>query len=97
MDTHAQDEKIRRALCDRLVEADAAFAELALQVIDGRLIVRGTLRSLDQQQQLIDVLQAHSALFLSLDCDIRVCDSIVNQRARQARAVRLHLVKGNAA
>jgi len=46
------DEKVRDALHDTLTRANVDTRNLAIEVVDGRLIVKGTLPSTDQQEQM---------------------------------------------
>src|SRR6476661_3413658 len=52
------DEKVRGALHDTLTRANVDTRNLAIEVADGRLIVKGTLPSTDQQEQMM-VLLSH--------------------------------------
>jgi len=52
------DEKVRDALHDTLTRANVDTRNLAIEVVDGRLIVKGTVPSTDQQEQM-RVLLSH--------------------------------------
>jgi hypothetical protein len=72
MNTH--DEKVRDKLHDTLTRANVDTRNLAIEVVDGHLIVKGTVPSTDQQEQM-KVLLSHCAdQGLSLECDVSVLE-----------------------
>lgn len=66
------DEKVRDALHDTLTRANVDTRNLAIEVLDGRLIVRGTVPSADQQEQMTVLLRHCADQGLSLECDVSV-------------------------
>jgi hypothetical protein len=67
---NARDEEIRNELNDTLTRAGVDVRNLTIESVDGRLIVRGTVPSLDQQEMLAGLLKAPPAGVVSLDCDV---------------------------
>src|SRR5690348_2186954 len=66
------DDKVRDALHDTLTRAHVDTRNLEIEVVNGRMIVKGTLPSTDQQEQK-RVLPSHSTdQRLSLECDVSV-------------------------
>jgi hypothetical protein len=70
MNTH--DEKVRDKLHDTLTRANVDTRNLAIEVVNGRLIVKGTLPSTDQQEQMRVLLSHCADQGLSLECDVSV-------------------------
>lgn len=66
------DEKVRDALHDTLTRANVDTRNLAIEVLDGRLIVKGTVPSADQQEQMTVLLRHCADQGLSLECDVSV-------------------------
>jgi hypothetical protein len=67
---NVRDEKIRNELNDTLTAAGIDVRNLAIESVDGRLIVKGTLPSADQQQILADLLKIPPDGVVALDCDV---------------------------
>ena len=65
-----RDEKIRNELNDALTQAGVDVRNLAIESVDGQLIVKGTLPSAEQQQILAGLLKAPPAGVVALDCDV---------------------------
>ena len=66
------DEKVRDALHDTLTRANVDTRNLAIEVVDGCLIVKGTVPSTDQQEQMMVLLSHCADQGLSLECDVSV-------------------------
>jgi len=66
------DDKVRDALHDTLTRANVDTRNLAIEVVDGRLIVKGTVPSTDQQEQMKVLLRHCADQGLSLECDVSV-------------------------
>jgi len=66
------DDKVRDALHDTLTRANVDTRNLAIEVVNGRLIVKGTLPSTDQQEQMRVLLSHCADQGLSLECDVSV-------------------------
>jgi hypothetical protein len=67
---NARDEKIRNDLNDTLTQAGVDVRNLTIESVDGQLIVRGSLPSIDQQEMLAALLKAPPDGVVSLDCDV---------------------------
>lgn len=67
---NVRDEKIRNELNDRLTGAGVDVRNLTIESVDGRLILRGTLPSLEQREILIGALATPPDGVVSLDCDV---------------------------
>jgi hypothetical protein len=70
MNTH--DEKVRDTLHDTLTRANVDTRNLAIEVVDGGLIVKGTVPSTDQQDQMKALLRHCADQGLTLECDVSV-------------------------
>jgi hypothetical protein len=70
MNTH--DEKVRDTLHDTLTKANVDTRNLAIEVVDGHLIVKGTVPSTGQQEQMTVLLRHCADQCLSLKCDVSV-------------------------
>lgn len=67
-----RDEKIRDAVHDALTRASVDTRNLAIELVDGHLIVKGTVPSIDQQEQVAALLRQCVDEGASLECDISV-------------------------
>jgi hypothetical protein len=67
---NAQDEQIRNGINDALTQAGVDVRNLIIESVDGHLIVKGTLPSIEQQEILIRLLNAHPGGVASLECDV---------------------------
>jgi hypothetical protein len=67
---NARDEAIRNDLNDTLTRAGVDVRNLTIESVDGQLILRGTLPSLEQQEMLARLLQAPPDGVVALDCDV---------------------------
>lgn len=66
----ARDEKIRNELNDTLTRAGVDVRNLAIESVDGRLIVKGTLPSPDQREKLVGLLQSPPDGVVALECEV---------------------------
>jgi hypothetical protein len=71
---NASDEKIRNELNDRLTSAGVDVRNLAIESVDGRLIVKGSVPSADQQEKLVRLLNTPPVGAASLDCQVRLLE-----------------------
>jgi hypothetical protein len=67
---NARDEAIRNELNDTLTRSGVDVRNLAIESVDGQLIVRGTLPSLEQQEMLTGLLKAPPDGVGAVDCDV---------------------------
>jgi hypothetical protein len=67
---NARDEKIRNDLNDTLTQAGVDVRNLTIESVDGQLILRGTLPSLEQQEMLAALLKTPPDGVVSLDFDV---------------------------
>jgi hypothetical protein len=67
-----RDEKLRDAVQDALTRSNVDIRNLAIEAVDGHLIVKGTVSSTDQQEQLATLLRQCVDEGLSLECDVSV-------------------------
>lgn len=65
-----RDEKIRNDLNDTLTRAGVDVRNLTIESIDGRLILRGTLPTIEQRAMLAGLLEAGPAGAVSVDCEV---------------------------
>ena len=66
------DEKLRGRINDALTAASIDVRNLAIDVINGHVFVKGSVASSDQQRRMSAVLQAYIDRTTPLDCDVRV-------------------------
>jgi hypothetical protein len=71
---NAQDEKIRAAVNDALTAANIDVRNLAIEVTNGRVLVKGTVPSTQQQERMAGVLSRCLARTTPLDCAVGVRD-----------------------
>lgn len=69
---NARDEKIRNELNDALTAAGVDVRNLAIEAVDGRLIVKGTVPSTDEQEKLARLLKTPPDSALAANCDVSV-------------------------
>jgi hypothetical protein len=67
---NSRDEAIRNDLNDTLTRAGVDVRNLTIESVDGQLIVRGTLPSLEQHTMLAGLLEAPPEGVVALDCDV---------------------------
>jgi hypothetical protein len=67
---NARDEKIRNELNDTLTAAGVDVRNLAIESVDGQLIVKGTLPSPDQREMLARLLQSPPDGVVALTCEV---------------------------
>jgi hypothetical protein len=68
----ARDEKVRAAVHDALTHSNVDARNLAIEAVDGRLIVKGTVPSADQQEQVALLLRHCADQGVSVECDVSV-------------------------
>lgn len=66
------DERVRAALHDTLTRANVDTRNLAIEVVNGHLIVKGTVPSIDEEEQMRVLLRHCADQGLSLECDVSV-------------------------
>ena len=66
------DEKIRNALNDSLTGAGVDVRNLAIESVDGRVIVKGSVPTTDDQEKLARLLKTPPAGAASVSCDVRL-------------------------
>ena len=71
---NAQDEKIRAAVNDALTAANIDVRNLAIEVTNGRVLVKGTVPSTQQQERMAGVLSRCLDRTTPLDCAVGVRD-----------------------
>ena len=71
---NAQDEKIRAAVNDALTAANIDVRNLAIEVTNGRVLVKGTVPSTQQQERMAGVLSRCLGRTTPLDCAVGVRD-----------------------
>jgi hypothetical protein len=69
---NARDEKVRAAILDGLTRTNVDTRNLAIEVVDGQLIVKGTVPSVDQQEQVAVLLRHCADQGVPLLCDVAV-------------------------
>lgn len=67
-----RDENRRNAVHDALTRSNVDTRNLAIEVVDDRLIVKGTVPSVDQEEQLAALLRQCADEGMSLECDVSV-------------------------
>lgn len=67
-----RDEKIRAVVHDALTHSNVDARNLAIESVDGRLIVKGTVPSPDQQEQVALLLRHCADQGVSVDCNVSV-------------------------
>ena len=67
-----RDEKVRDAVHDAFTRLDVDTRNLAIEMVDGHLIVKGTVPSRDEQEQVVALLRQCVGEGMSLECDISV-------------------------
>ena len=65
-----RDEKIRGSVTDALTRANVDARNLAIEVVDGHVLVKGTVPSVEQGRRLADVLRQCLDPSTPLDCEI---------------------------
>jgi hypothetical protein len=65
-----RDEAIRNELNDALTGAGVDVRNLAIESVDGQLIVKGTLPSVEQRERLIRLLHAPPDGVVTLCCEV---------------------------
>ena len=68
----ARDEKVRAAVHDALTHSNVDARNLAIEAVDGHLIVKGTVPSADQQDQVALLLRHCADQGVSVECDVSV-------------------------
>jgi hypothetical protein len=68
----ARDEKMRAAVHDALTHSNVDARNLAIEAVDGQLIVKGTVPSADQQEQVALLLRHCSEQGVSVVCEVSV-------------------------
>jgi hypothetical protein len=68
----SRDEKVRDAVHDAFTRLDVDTRNLAIEVVDGHLIVKGTVPSRDEQERVVALLRQCVGEEMSLECDISV-------------------------
>ena len=66
----ARDERLRGRVNDALVQANVDTRNLAIEVVDGHMLVKGTVPSVEQGGRLADVLRESLDSKASLDCEV---------------------------
>jgi hypothetical protein len=69
---NAKDEKIRNALHDALTVNNIDARNLIIEVVDGNVLVKGTVPSVDQHEQVAQMLRQCVGQGLSLNFDVSV-------------------------
>jgi hypothetical protein len=81
-----RDEKLRGRINDALVQANVDTRNLAIEVVDGHVLVKGTVPSTEQGACLAEVLRLHLDSNTSLDCEVGLrqvaASDSVDQRGR---------------
>jgi hypothetical protein len=65
-----RDEKLRGTVNDALTRANVDVRNLAVEVVDGHVLVKGTVPSAEQGARLADVLRQCLDSKTSLDCEV---------------------------
>jgi hypothetical protein len=65
-----RDERIRNGINDALTQAGVDVRNLTIESVDGHLIVKGTLPSVEQREGLMALLKANADDVASLECDV---------------------------
>lgn len=68
----ARDEKVRAAVHDALTHSNVDARNLAIESVDGRLIVKGTVPSADQQEQVAVLLRHCADQGISVEAEVSV-------------------------
>ena len=68
----SRDEKIRDVVHDALTHSNVDARNLAIEAVDGRLIVKGTVPSADQQEQVALLLRHCADQGVPVECDVSV-------------------------
>lgn len=68
----ARDEKVRDEVHDALTRSNVDTRSLAIEVVDGYLIMKGTVPSIEQREEVAALLRQCVDEGLSLECDISV-------------------------
>ena len=68
----ARDEKVRAAVHDALTHSNVDARNLAIESVDGRLIVKGTVPSADQQAQVAVLLRHCADQGISVEAEVSV-------------------------
>ena len=71
---NARDERIRSVVNDALTRTKVDVRNLAIEVVNGHLIVKGTVPTAEQQEQVDIMLQECANQGISLECDVSVRD-----------------------
>jgi hypothetical protein len=66
----ASDEKLRDAVTDALTRANVDARNLAIEVVDGQVLVKGTVPTREQGSRLAEVLRQCLAPETPLDCEV---------------------------
>jgi hypothetical protein len=69
-----RDEKIRDHVTDALTRANVDARNLAIEVVDGHVLVKGTVPSREEGARLADVLRGSLDAATSLDCQVGLRD-----------------------
>jgi hypothetical protein len=67
-----QDENLRAKINDAFTAASVDVRNLAIEVSNGHIFVKGTVPSIDQQERLVNVLGQCVDRATPLDCDVGV-------------------------
>jgi hypothetical protein len=69
-----RDEKLRDRVNDALIHAKVDTRNLAIEVVDGHVLVKGTVPTTEQGARLADVLRECLDSDTSLDCEVGLRD-----------------------
>jgi hypothetical protein len=69
-----QDERLRGAINDSLTAAKVDVRNLAIEVTDGQVLVKGSVPSAQQQERMLSVLRQCVGRATPLQCDVIVRD-----------------------
>lgn len=69
---NAQDEKIRGRLNDTLTANGVDVRNLAIEVVNGHALVKGTVPSTDELERLVGLLRRSVEQTASIDCEVSV-------------------------
>jgi hypothetical protein len=70
----SRDERIRNVVHDALTRSNVDTRNLAIESVDGRLIVKGTVPSVDEREQVTLLLRECAEQGVALEFDVSVLD-----------------------
>jgi hypothetical protein len=70
----SRDERIRDAVQDALIRSNVDTRNLAIELVDGFLVVEGTVLSLDERERVALLLRECLDQGVSAKCDVSVMD-----------------------